>query len=114
MHNLAVIGDLNSVIGYRALGMTVIATEDTAVAETELKRLANEGYSVVYVTENLVDQNPNLLELYRTDQLPAVIVIPASSGFLNLGLKNLRSQVKRAVGMDLMKDIDNQSEEEDE
>lgn len=104
MHKIAVIGDLSSVIGFRGLGMTVIATDDADYALAELDRLVDEEYAIVYVTEPLVQAEPNLIEKYREEISPAVIIIPSGGEFADIGMSNLRQQVKKAVGMDLLKE----------
>ncbi len=104
MQKIAVMGDLSAVLAFRGLGMTVVATNDGKEALHNLDRLVDQGYGIIYVTEPLALAEPQLLTKYREEITPAVIVIPGSSGFADLGMTTLREQVKRAVGMDLLKD----------
>ena len=51
MYKIAVIGDRDSVLGFRALGLDVFPTEDTDAGRRMLHRLAQEDYAVIYITE---------------------------------------------------------------
>lgn len=50
MYKIAVIGDRDSVLGFRALGLDVFPTEDTDAGRRTLHRLAQEDYAVIYIT----------------------------------------------------------------
>ena len=56
MYKIAVIGDRDSVLGFRALGLDVFPTEDTDAGRRTLHRLAQEDYAVIYITEQLAQQ----------------------------------------------------------
>ena len=47
MYKIAVIGDRDSVLGFRALGLDVFPTEDTDAGRRTLHRLAQEDYAVI-------------------------------------------------------------------
>ena len=53
MYKIAVIGDRDSVLGFRALGLDVFPIEDTDAGRRTLHRLAQEDYAVIYITEQL-------------------------------------------------------------
>ena len=48
MYKIAVIGDRDSVLGFRALGLDVFPTENTDAGRRTLHRLAQEDYAVIY------------------------------------------------------------------
>lgn len=56
MYKIAVIGDRDSVLGFRALGLDVFPTEDTDAGRRTLHRLAQEDYAVIYITEQLAQR----------------------------------------------------------
>ncbi|HZJ68633.1 MAG TPA: V-type ATP synthase subunit F [Candidatus Eisenbacteria bacterium] len=99
---VAVIGDADSVIGFRGIGIKVIATDNYHEALEALDELAKANYGVVFITEYLAAKNPRLLEKYKEVFQPAVILIPSSKGGKNFALETLRESVKKAVGMDFL------------
>ena len=101
MYKIAVMGDRDSVLGFRALGLDVFFTEDTEGARRTLHRLAGEHYAVIYVTEQLAQNLTGDIARYKDAVMPAIILIPGKSGSLGLGEAGLKAAVERAVGADI-------------
>ena len=53
MAKIGVIGDRDSVLLFKAVGLDVFFEDDGAHANRTLHRLAREGYAAVFVTEKL-------------------------------------------------------------
>lgn len=102
MYKIAVMGDRDSVLGFRALGLEVFPCEDPIEARRTLHQLAHKDYAVIYITEQLSSQIPAEVERYKDDLTPAIILIPGKSGSLGLGASALQSAVERAVGADIL------------
>ena len=50
MYKIAVLGDRDSVLGFKALGLDVVFVEDADTAREALHRLAREDYAIIYIT----------------------------------------------------------------
>ena len=84
-------------------GVVVAATVEEAEAGARLiRRLAEENYAVLYVTEALCAQIPEELDRLREAPLPAVVPIPGISGNTGLGLRQVKRSVEQAVGSDIL------------
>lgn len=110
MHKIGVIGDRDSIIGFRALSMTVLEAADAAEAGQHLKRLVQENFAVIFITEALAEGNQDYLKYLRSQRLPAVIPIPSLQGTTGLGMRQVHESVRRAVGINLLSQ-DNPDEE---
>ncbi|NLM76545.1 MAG: V-type ATP synthase subunit F [Ruminococcaceae bacterium] len=110
MYQVAVVGDHDSIMGYRALGMTVVAVDNAADAMPHIERLVDDHYAVIFLTEAVAEANTAYLKQLRERRLPAVIPIPSLHGSSGFGLKQVRDSVRRAVGIDLS----SQAEETDQ
>lgn len=102
MNKVGVIGDRDSVIGFRALSMTVLEATDAAEAARHLHNLVDENFAVIFITENLAEGNNEYLKELRSRKLPAVIPIPSLTGTTGLGMRQVHESVRKAVGMDLL------------
>ena len=89
MYKIAVLGDRDSVLGFKALGLDTYFVETTDEARHTLHQLAKEDYAIIYVTEQLAAN------------LSADILIPGKTGSLGIGAQALQSAVERAVGADI-------------
>ena len=101
MYKIAVLGDRDSVLGFKALGLDVVFAEDTETARHTLHRLAKADYAVIYITEQLARDMGAEIARYKDSVTPAVILIPGKTGSLGLGQAALQSAVERAVGADI-------------
>ena len=102
MYKIAVMGDRDSVMGFRALGLEVFPESDAASARHTLHRLAKSEYAIIYITEQLASQLSEDIARYSGSATPAVILIPGKSGSLGLGAGALQSSIERAVGADIL------------
>ncbi len=99
---IAVIGDADSVLGFRGLGIMVYITDDPMAALKKLDELRRAGCHLIFITEYLAAQNPGILEKYKSAFETAVILIPSAKGGENFAQEQLRETVKSAIGMDLL------------
>ena len=101
MYKIAVLGDRDSVMGFKALGLDTFFVEEADEAKHTLHKLAHEEYAIVYVTEQIAQVISADIARYKTETTPAVILIPGKTGSLGIGAQALQSAVERAVGADI-------------
>lgn len=106
MYKAAVIGDRQSVMGFRALGLTVRCAESAEEAAEALHSLAESGHAVIYITEHCASNIPQDIAQYIDRPDVAVIPIPSKDGTLGIGNRELHSAVERAVGADILRSPD--------
>ncbi len=102
MYKIAVLGDADSVLGFKALGLDVFPVDSVGDAKSTLHRLAKESYAIVYLTEQLAVHMDEDLARYKDELTPAVILIPGKEGSLGIGMANVKKSVERAVGADIL------------
>ncbi len=104
MYKVAVLGDRDSVLGFKALGLDVFFAEQKEQAAEQIHTLARKKYAVIYITETLAALIPQDIAQYKDEALPAIILIPGKKGSLGISMKNLKLSVERAVGVDIFND----------
>ena len=101
MYKIAVLGDKDSVLGFKALGLDVFPS-DSSKAKEILLRLAKEDYAIIYITEQIAIKIKSEIDSYKNTLTPAIIMIPSKEGTLGIGMENVRICVERAVGADIL------------
>ena len=101
-YKIAVLGDKDSVLGFKALGLDVYPAETVEEARKTLHTLAKGDYAVVYLTEQYAAGMEADVARYKDELTPAVILIPGKEGSLGIGMANVKSAVERAVGADIL------------
>ncbi|UCD83547.1 MAG: V-type ATP synthase subunit F [Deltaproteobacteria bacterium] len=104
--NIAVIGDRDSVLGFKALGTAVfpICNDRPQEALDIIEKLCHERYAVVFITEPIAQKIETELSRYRYRTLPSIVLIPNNQGSIGLGRERVRDTVKRAVGIDIFRE----------
>lgn len=103
MYKIAVLGDRESVLGFKTLGLDVYPEETPEAARKTLHRLARDGETaIIYLTEQFAEQMQDEVKKYKDSVMPAIILIPGKSGSLGIGMKNITDSVERAVGADIL------------
>lgn len=102
MYKIGVIGDAQSVLGFKAVGLSAFPCQDSAEAKRTLHRIAKEEYAIIYITESLCKDLIEEIEKYKDERIPAIIPIPGMDGSLGIGIANVKKSVERAVGADIL------------
>ncbi|MGC2873195.1 V-type ATP synthase subunit F [Ihubacter sp. rT4E-8] len=102
MYKIGVIGDRDSVLGFKAVGLDVFPCGQSDEAKKILHRLARSEYAIIYITEGLSVELAEDIEQYKDARLPAIIPLPGKEGALGTGMNSVRKSVERAVGADIL------------
>ena len=103
-YKIAVIGDRESVMGFRALGLDVFTAEaeDIKTVFSSVVRSEEPAYAILYITEELTVPLRSEINALKDELTPAIIPIPSKNGTLNLGMTALNNAVERAVGSNIL------------
>ena len=64
MHKIAVIGDKDSVLAFRALGVHVFTAIEGNDARKIVDKLAKDEYGIIFITEQLAQEIPDTIAHY--------------------------------------------------
>ena len=101
-HNIAVVGDKDSILPFKILGFAVFACHNAQTARETVDRLAMENYGIIYLTEEMAKEIPETVSRYDSRVQPAIILIPNHKGTLNIGKTRIQENVERAVGQNIL------------
>lgn len=101
MYKIAVIGDKDSVLSFKAVGVDVFVSYEKDHARATIDKLAKKDYGVIFVTEELAAKIPNTIDRYDARLVPAIILIPSNKGSLGIGMEKLNKNVEKAVGANI-------------
>lgn len=102
MSKVAIMGDKTSVLGFKALGLdtySLIRPEDGRELWPQIKE---QDYGVIFVTEPVYEVMEDLFKEVSEQVTPAVVIIPATTGGIGLGMEKIRRIIERAVGADIL------------
>lgn len=102
MHRVAVIGDKDSVLAFKALGVEVYTVIDKDEAADSINSLAKEDVGVIFITEKFAAEISSTIDKYRDQMTPAIILIPGNKGSMGIGLADINKSVEKAVGANIL------------
>jgi V/A-type H+-transporting ATPase subunit F len=110
-YNIAIIGPLGTVSGFRALGVDAFAADDAMAALEQLREIkrmttsaeAQKRYAVVLIIEELI-AGVDQAEYAKVVEgpLPAVVPLPGPEGSTGFALNRLRALAEKAVGSSII------------
>lgn len=99
---IAVIGDKDSILAFKAVGVEVFSASNVFEASHILKKLTDENYGVIFITEDIAALVVDILDKLKDRPTPAVIPIPSSQGETGLGMAGIKKDVEKAIGVDIL------------
>lgn len=102
MYKLAVVGDRDSILVFKALGIDVFPAVDGKEAGERIDYLAKNDYGVIFLTEELSLEIPEIIDKYREEIIPAIILIPSNKGSMNIGMEDINKSVEKAIGANIL------------
>lgn len=102
MYKIGVIGDKQSVQGFKAVGLNVFDCISKEDAKETLQKIIKDDYAIIYVIDSLYDEIKDTIYEYNEMRLPAIIPIPGMKGSNGIGMQNIKRAVEKAVGADIL------------
>lgn len=102
MYKIALIGNRETIIGFKLLGVSLFPTTKKDEAVEILDKLVKEKYAVIFVTEDIASQIFEEIESLQKTSFASITIIPNKLEKKYLGLKILRRNIKKAIGTDIL------------
>ena len=101
MPKMAVLGERDAILGFKALGVDVFPVKNVPEAEATLRKLAMQDYAAVFISEHYArDLTLQISEIERSTALyPSIVIIPGPGGSQGLGMNRVKNMVEKALGM---------------
>lgn len=99
---MGVIGEKDAVLAFRALGMEVIDTQTPNQVALGVHQLVQAGIRVIFITEKAAQMGKETLDKYRSDAKVTIIPIPGTTGTDGFAIKQVRANVEKAIGADIL------------
>lgn len=99
---IAVVGDKGSILGFKSVGFEVFEATTQQEVQDTMHKLCKADYGIIFITEQAYVLIPQIIDEYKEQPTPAIIPIPGKDGVLGVGMKNVKKNVERAVGADIL------------
>ncbi|MBI5789063.1 MAG: V-type ATP synthase subunit F [Candidatus Schekmanbacteria bacterium] len=104
MPKMAILGERDAILGFKAVGVNVFPIKNTDEAEAVLRKLAMEDYAAIFVSERYAqDLELQIKEIERSGGMfPSIVIIPGPGVNQGLGMNKIKNMVEKALGMAIL------------
>lgn len=102
MYNIGVIGDKDSITIFKLLGIEIFPCVNADEAKKIVDKLVFKKYAIIFITEDLASQIEEVIEKYKKEYIPSIVLIPNSKGSLGIGIKKINDNVEKAIGVNIL------------
>ena len=102
MPEIAMIGDKDSILGFKSLGVAVFPVNNVEECATALKEIIKQDYKVAFITEQMAPESSKIAELLSGRTFPVVTMIPSNRGSTGMAMQRLQTLVRKAAGADVL------------
>ncbi len=99
---VGVIGDKDSVLAFKAVGVEVFDCIDGEQARHLVRQLTEEHFAVIFITEPLAQAIPEVIAKAKAKAYPAIVPIPTADGSNGYGMQGIKKDVEKAIGTDIL------------
>ncbi len=104
MFKIMAVGEEDLILGFRGIGAELINVDSSKELDDVLERLVSDTtISLIMITETIVEDCMEKITNFRERSSAIILLIPAHTGSLNLSLEEMRLDVEKAAGIDLLK-----------
>jgi len=97
-NHIAVIGDKDTVLVFKALGMDVYFPNEDVNSKEILKQLVEYGYHIILITEREAILAGDYIESLADMPYPIILPIPDGVGNYGLGMGKITANIEKASG----------------
>lgn len=102
MPEIAMIGDRDSILGFKALGVTIFPTNTKEESIEALREVFKQEYKVAFITEQMSPSPGEMVSIIGDRTFPVITMIPSNRGTTGLARTSLQALVRRAAGADIL------------
>ena len=102
MPEIAMIGDRDSILGFRALGIAIFAVSTRSESAEALREVIRQECKVAFITEQMSPGPEEIAGIIGDRTFPVVTMIPSNRGPTGLPMQRLKMLVRKAAGADIL------------
>lgn len=99
--DMAAIGKEDTIVLFNAIGISTFVCNNKEEADKIIFDLTNKSCRIIYIGEELYESIPETLDKYEKSTFPIIIPIPEGTTSKGIGLRKIKNNVEKAIGIDI-------------
>ncbi len=107
MYRIVAVGEKDLILAFRGAGADLEKVTSEAELEEVLTKLSKDSsVALVLVTESIAAEGMEVIRNFRIRTSIPLLVVPSHEGSQHLSILEVKRYIERAVGVDMIKDIE--------
>ena len=102
MSEIAMIGDRDSILGFKALGVEIFPVNAKSESIEALHEVIKQEFKVAFITEQMAPSPEEIASIIGDRTFPVVTMVPSNRGATGLAMQRLQALVRKAAGADIL------------
>ena len=102
MSEIAMIGDRDSILGFKALGVVIFPVNTKSESTEALRKVMEQEFKVAFITEQMAPSPEEIANIIGDRTFPVVTMVPSNRGSTGLAMQRLQMLVRTAAGADIL------------
>ena len=102
MSEIAMIGDRDSILGFKALGVDIFPVNTRGESIEALIEVMEQDCKVAFITEQMAPSPEEITSIIGDRTFPVVTMVPSNRGSTGLAMQRLQMLVRKAAGADIL------------
>ena len=98
---MAIIGDGDSTLIFKAVGIDSYSANSVNEFKQILKDIKSD-YQIIFITDIFAKESQELISEINSDIYPIVLTVPGKNGNTGYGMENLKKEMERSLGVDIL------------
>lgn len=96
----AIIGDGESILVFKAVGVEPFPVKNAAEAENKLTEIS-KLYKIIFITDDFAEQIDDKIKRYNSQSYPIIMSVPSKTGSNGYGERVLTEAMEKALGINI-------------
>ena len=96
----AIIGDGESILVFKAVGVEPFSVKSAEEAEKVLAENA-KSYKIIFITDDIAAKIDDKIKKYTAQSYPIIVSVPSKSGSNGYGERQLTEAMEKALGINI-------------
>ena len=102
MSEIAMIGDRDSILGFKALGVAIFPVNNSSESTEALHEIIKQEFKVAFITEQMAPSPEEIASIMGDNTFPVVTMVPSNRGATGLAMQRIQTLVRKAAGADIL------------
>ena len=103
MNNIAVMGNLDSILVFKTVGFDVFGVNTEVKARNTLNKLVL-NYQIIFITEDYAKCVEDIIEDSLLKAYPIITIIPSGTSNSDYALNKIKQEVEKSLGVNILFD----------